>query len=132
MRDVRVETELASDGPFVRADIGLIERVLQNLLENALRYTDDGGRICMRARTAQGNSGRVSVAVEDTGSGIAADALPNIFDRHYQGGAKDLSGRAGLGLAIAKRIVELHGGEIAAESDPGHGTTFEFELPAVP
>ena len=70
--------------------------------------------------------------VEDTGSGIAADALPNIFDRHYQGGAKDLSGRAGLGLAIAKRIGELHAREIAAESDPGHGTTFEFELPAVP
>ncbi len=130
-KHVRVETELVSDGPFVRADIGLIERVLQNLLENALRYTDDGGRIRMRARTAQGRAGRVSVAVEDSGSGIHADALPNIFDRHYQGGGRDSSRRAGLGLAIAKRIVELHGGVIAAESDPAHGTTFWFELPEV-
>lgn len=131
-KHVRVETELSSEGPFVRADIGLIERVLQNLLENALRYTDDGGRIRMRARPVQGKSGKVSVAVEDTGSGISADALPNIFERHYQGGShRDSSGRAGLGLAIAKRIVELHGGVIAAESDPAHGTTFQFELPQV-
>jgi len=130
-KHVRVETELGSTGTFVRADIGLIERVLQNLLENALRYTDDGGRIRMRARLAQGNDSRVAVAVEDTGSGITPDALPNIFDRHYQDRVRDRSGRAGLGLAIAKRIVELHGGEIAAESDPAHGTTFQFELPAV-
>lgn len=130
-KHVLVETEMASGGPFVRADIGLIERVLQNLLENALRYTDDGGRIKMRARPATGNAGKIAVAVEDTGSGIHADALPNVFDRHHHGGKGDSSGRAGLGLAIAKRIVELHGGEIAAASDPARGTTFEFELPQV-
>lgn len=131
-KHVRVETELGGGGPFVHADIGLIERVLQNLLENALRYTGDGGRIRMRVRPSQANEGKVAVAVEDTGAGIDSEALPKIFERHNRAGAdKDATGRAGLGLAIAKRIVELHGGVIAAESDPGHGTTFRFELPSV-
>jgi len=130
-RGVRIETELAAGAPPVWADIGLIERVLENLIDNAIRHSGEGGEIRLSARPA---TGTVEVRVSDTGGGIPPEELPRIFDRHHQvdDPHDDRTGRAGLGLAIAKRILELHGSAIEATSAPGAGTTFAFALPVPP
>jgi len=112
-----------------------ISRVLQNLIENALRHTPAGGQIQLRAEVL---NGMALVSLKDTGEGIAPDDLPRIFDRFYRGdAARSRShphdglerGGAGLGLAIAKGLIEAHGGRIWAESVPGHGTVMKFTLP---
>ena len=123
-----LQAQLADDLPFVWADIGLIERVLDNLLQNALQYTAPGGTITV-ALTLQGSS--VDVQVTDTGYGIPPEDLPYIFDRFYRAaqGPQDTAGGVGLGLAIAKRILELHGSTIAVDSTVHGGTTFTFPLP---
>jgi len=100
--------------------------VLSNLLSNALRHTPSGGRVIVSAEeTDAGRS--VAFAVRDTGSGITTEALPHVFDRFVK--AAD-SGGAGFGLAIARSLVEAHGGAIHADSPPGAGTTMRFVLPA--
>jgi len=108
-----------------------IGRVIQNLIENALRHTPVGGDIQVHA---EAHPGHVLVTVQDTGEGIAPADLPRIFDRFYRGDAarqRDASARngAGLGLAIAKGLVEAHGGRLWAESAPQLGTTMRFTLP---
>lgn len=112
-----------------------IGRVLRNLVENAIRHTPAGGQIELRAEP---RPGAVEVTVRDTGEGIAAADLPRVFERFYRGDAARsrpqageglLSGGAGLGLAIARGLVEAHGGRIWAESGPGQGTTMRFTLP---
>jgi signal transduction histidine kinase len=113
---------------LVRADIGLIERTLTNLLENALAHTSAGGRVELSVRS---HDARVVLRVSDSGSGIAADDLPRIFERFYRADkarSRDSKG-SGLGLAIVKRILELHDSEIRVESELGRGATFWFELP---
>jgi two-component system OmpR family sensor kinase len=119
-----VEPELG----LVCADIGLIERTLTNLLENALAHTPAGGRVELSVRSGDG---RVILRVTDSGSGIAADDLPHIFERFYRADkARSLDGKgSGLGLAIVKRILELHESEIKVESELDRGATFWFELP---
>ncbi|HSD61857.1 MAG TPA: HAMP domain-containing sensor histidine kinase [Burkholderiales bacterium] len=114
--------------PLVLADAGLVERVLENLIENALSYTPEKGRVSVRISPAPRS---VWVSVEDTGCGIPPEDLPRVFDRFYRGekSRHDASGHAGLGLAIARRIVELHGGEISVASLPDAGATFAFALP---
>ena len=126
---LNVENELSS--PFVEADIGLLERVFQNLIENALRYTPVGGTITLAVGDI---AGKVNVRVADTGTGIEPDDLPKVFDWFFRAKQSESPQheRAGLGLAIAKRIVELHGGTLAVSSMPNVGTTFSFDLrPAV-
>lgn len=113
--------------PTAEVDPERIHQVLTNLLANALRYTPRGGTITVRC--AAGNPGTVAVSVEDTGSGIPADALPFIFDRFHK--SADSRG-SGLGLAIARGLVRAHGGEISAQSVPGQGTTVCFTLPLRP
>jgi two-component system OmpR family sensor kinase len=117
--------------PFVNADIGMIERVIENLLENALRYTPAGGSIRL---TLSRKNEDVSFHISDTGCGIPEEDLPHIFDRFYQRDQtqKGKTGYSGLGLAIAKRILELHNKPIHVESTSGFGTTFTFLLPAYP
>jgi signal transduction histidine kinase len=129
-RGLRLETEIPEATPFVAGDIGLMERVLENLIENAIKYTGDGGRIRL---TLIPGSDRVQARVSDTGQGIAAADLEHVFERAYRGaGARsDAPESAGLGLAIVARIVELHGGSIAVESAEHQGTAFTFELPAI-
>jgi signal transduction histidine kinase len=98
--------------------------VIENLIANALRFTPEGGRVLVRC--AREPEGRASVSVSDTGRGIPQEDLPHIFDRFYK--SSDSRGM-GLGLAIARSLVEAHGGEISAESQPGKGTTVRFSLP---
>lgn len=113
------------EGPtVVDADPVRVREVLVNLVANALRYTPAGGSVTIEMR---GAGGHVEVIVRDTGSGIAADAVGGIFDRFSR--STDSPG-AGLGLAIAKGLVEAHGGAIRAESAPGQGTRIVFTLPA--
>ena len=114
--------------PLVVADPALIERVLTNLLTNALRATDAGGTITV---SAEPGSDHVVVAVRDTGRGIAPEYLPRLFEKFGQvPGGKP--GGAGLGLSIARQIVEMHNGRIWVQSEPGRGSTFRFTLPQAP
>jgi len=127
-KQVAVTVNVHPDVQFVHADIGLVERVLDNLIDNALRHTPAGGSISIDVVPMNKH---IRVSVKDTGSGIPANRLPYIFDRfyRYRGNADDSFDGAGLGLAITKRIIELHGSTIEARSDPDAGTTFSFELP---
>jgi predicted ATPase/signal transduction histidine kinase len=125
----RLTLQLDADGEagFVRADIGLIERALENLIENALAYTPAGGRITLAVR-AQGEA--VELRVSDNGIGIPAADLPHVFERFYRvdkARTRQACG-SGLGLAIVKRIVELHGSQIEVHSAEDSGTTFSFAL----
>jgi hypothetical protein len=127
-KSVHLLADFKADLPFVCADIGLIERVFENLIENALRHTPAGGRVAIIPQLSRES---VAVQVQDTGHGIAADDLPHIFDRFYQVSkhCSNPTDGAGLGLAIAKRILELHGSAIEVDSRVNGGTTFTFRLP---
>lgn len=127
-RAIRLQTDLGANTPPVRADIALIQRALANLLDNALRHTPAGGTVKVSLATT-GN--RVRVAVADSGPGIAHDDLPFIFDRFYRGrdDPRAQTDGAGLGLAIVRRILDLHQTTIDVESKPGTGARFAFDLP---
>jgi len=127
-KHIQLRTDLGADLPFVWADIGLIERVLENLIENALRYTPEGGTVTV-ALIEEEN--KIIVQVKDTGCGIPQEEIPYIFDRFYrvEKDRSDGSGGAGLGLAIAKSILELHESHIEVSSTLYVGTTFAFHLP---
>jgi PAS domain S-box-containing protein len=120
--DFKVDAPI--DLPIVSVDRSQVERVLTNLVVNAMRYTRHG-EIRIRAQS-RGNS--VAVSVSDTGTGIPQEYLPHIFDKFVQvpGAA---TGGAGLGLAISRLIVEAHGGQISVQSEPSKGSTFTFTLP---
>jgi signal transduction histidine kinase len=123
-RSVRLDVEPSGPMPRVYGDIRLVERVIENLVANALRHTAEGGRVRVELRS---DDRRVHVRVTDTGSGIPPEELPRIFDRF----SRNRSGGhgSGLGLAISKRAVELHGGTLDVESTPGQGSVFRFDLP---
>jgi two-component system OmpR family sensor kinase/two-component system sensor histidine kinase BaeS len=112
-------------GLQVWGDAGRLDQVLSNLVANALDHTQPGGKIDMRAERHLGGG---VIAVSDTGSGIAAEDLENIFDRFWRGEGRRQTG-SGLGLAIAKHLVQAHRGEISVESRLGEGTTFTIKLP---
>jgi len=118
-------SECAPGLPPVLADRDRLAQVLSNLVGNALKFTPEGGRVAM---AVAGGTGEVLITVSDTGPGIAPEDLPRIFDPYWQAGRTARLG-AGLGLTIAKGIVEAHGGRIWVESRPGEGTTFTFTLP---
>jgi signal transduction histidine kinase len=127
-RQVALRAECArSAAATVHADIGMVERILENLVENALRHTPAGGSVTIELRTE--GTQRPKVAVHDSGQGIQPGDLANIFERYYRADRTKSSSHAGLGLAIARRMVQLHGGELTVQSLPGHGTRFEFDLP---
>jgi signal transduction histidine kinase len=117
----RVRVEVPADVPPVSADRARLERILANLVGNALKYT--AGAVAIAAAHA---GGEVQVSVRDEGPGLSPEDLPRLFDRYWRrGGGEGL----GLGLYIVKKLVEAHGGWIRAESAPGRGSTFTFALP---
>ncbi len=126
-KELRLVADIPTQVPLVLADIALIERVLDNIVVNAIEYTPAGGSISIQVRTT---NGKVIVAIRDQGKGIAKEELPYVFDRFYRGDdVSEDATHAGLGLAIAKRILDLHGSTITVNSEPGQGTAFEFDLP---
>jgi len=125
-KGVRLEVDSEDNLPFIEGDIALIERVLENLITNALQHTPEGGRITVSLRKEDAG---VRIQVEDTGRGIPEKDLPKVFERFYRGDNGARSGQhAGLGLAIARHIVRLHGGVITVSSEPGKGACFTFSL----
>jgi signal transduction histidine kinase len=129
-REARVSLEVSPPDVDVSvyADINLIQRVLENLVGNALKYTPAGGKVSISVKR---NAEAVGVSVADTGSGISQEALPRIFDRFYKANQHDEHGKGsmGLGLAITRRILELHSSEISVVSKERQGTRFHFDLP---
>ena len=125
--DLQVAVE--GDALSIIGDAGRLEQVLTNLVANAVRHTAAGGSIALHA---QGTARGVRIVVQDTGEGIATEDLPFIFDRFWRGDKSRSHSRgagSGVGLAIARRLVEAHGGRIDVESKLGEGTTFVIELP---
>jgi signal transduction histidine kinase len=117
-------------GLVVHADRDRLVQILVNLVDNAVKFTPEGGRIGIEA--GPGPDGRVEIRVRDTGIGIPSTDLPRITERFYRVD-KDRSrevGGTGLGLAIVKHLVQAHGGELHIDSVLGHGTTVSFTLPA--
>ena len=128
---VSLRVDAPVDVPRASGDIALIERVLDNLIENALRYTPRGGHVDLRLSSI---GKHVRIEVQDTGAGMTADQRERVFQRFYRAdpSRKGAGGHAGLGLAIVKSILELHEATIHVASKPGAGTCFWFELPAEP
>jgi signal transduction histidine kinase len=126
---IDLQAVLPEQLPQVYADIGLIERALSNLIDNALRYTPEKGTVKIEIVKADQS---IKVVVADTGSGIQEEELPLIFDRFYrvEKSRARSTGGSGLGLAIAKKILDLHQSSIAVESKVNVGTTFSFNLKA--
>lgn len=127
---IRLSTQIEADLPLIRADGDRLLQVLDNLISNALRHTPPGGQVWCGARRGDGNdTGAVLFTVRDTGEGIASHDLPHIFERLYRADKSRSNGQSGLGLAIARSLVEAHGGRIWAESAPGMGSAFFFTIP---
>lgn len=129
-KGIRVNVLMQADARHVNGDPARLQQVLWNILKNAIKFTPPNGKITLR--TDNPSAGHVRVQIIDTGAGIDLQALPEIFNAFEQGGRRITSryGGLGLGLAIAKTMVELHSGRIEAHSDgPGHGATFTVELP---
>jgi signal transduction histidine kinase len=126
-KGVTLDLQRPEEVPLVSADIGLIQRALQNLIGNALKHTDKDGRVSI---FIEPQTNKVAVRIEDTGCGIPDEDLEQIFDRFYQArnrGEKQTTA-GGLGLSIVKRILELHGSAVSAASTVGEGTVFSFSL----
>ncbi|MFH1639432.1 MAG: ATP-binding protein [Chloroflexota bacterium] len=128
VKGVMVSTDVGDNLPLVNIDAQRISQVLRNLLENAIAYTGGGGSVVV---TAEKQDGLVKVSVTDTGEGIPPESLPYIFERFYRvdKSRTRATGGSGLGLTIARRLVEAHGGTIEAYSEPGKGSRFVFSLP---
>lgn len=125
-RGVELVIDVADDVPPVLVDPTRIGLVFSNLLTNALKFTAPGGRVTVSAAAGDGNDVRFSVL--DTGAGIKREHLPHIFERFFRVPGQSGTTGAGLGLAIAKEVVEAHGGHMGVESEEGIGTTFTFTL----
>ncbi|MFY0569716.1 ATP-binding protein [Archangium lansingense] len=122
---VQLELEAPEALPPVMADRDRLLQVFSNLLGNALKFTPPGGQVRVGAQV---EGGQLCFFVRDTGPGIGPEALTRIFDRFWQGDRKDRRG-AGLGLSIARGLIEAHGGKMRVESEPGRGSTFFFTVP---
>ena len=129
-QEITLEGQVESDVDPILMDTQAIGRVFNNLISNALRHTPRHGRVSVWVRRAGAG---VEVTVSDTGEGIRAQDIPHIFERFYRGDASRSrnrgTGGAGLGLAIARGIVQAHGGDIQVQSEPGKGTQFTFHIP---
>jgi signal transduction histidine kinase len=127
-RGASLSEDTPAEVPTVDGDPDRLRQILHNLIENAILHTPSGGRILIRLR-ADGDW--IHLSVSDTGSGIAADDVPHIFDHFYRGDPARArrTGGSGLGLAMVKSLVEAHGGHVAVDSTGGLGSTFSVTLP---
>ncbi len=128
-KQINLNIKIAEETLFAKGDIGLIERLFENLLGNALKFTPNRGSVDF---FLEGDEERIVVHVRDSGPGIPENEIERIFERFYQG--EENSNRArpgGLGLAIAKRIADLHNGDIKVKSTPGQGAVFTFSFPKI-
>jgi signal transduction histidine kinase len=130
-KNISLELDVAAPLSTIEVDPGRMTQVLTNILDNALRHTPDGGRIILRAKQV---NDQVQIAVQDSGPGIKAEDLDRIFERFYRTDSarqrdSDSSGGSGLGLPIAKSIVQAHGGQLSAESEAGKGLKVIIKLP---
>jgi len=127
-QQISLDIEVDETIPYVNADVSMIERVLDNLIDNSFKHTPKGGCIRLQLSSIKTN---VQLAVSDTGYGIHEEEIPHIFKRFYKKGDShaDIGAGLGLGLAIAARIIELHGGRLSVDSVLHQGTTFQFSLP---
>lgn len=125
--EVQLDLDLHAPETYAYIDVDRVEQILTNLVHNAIRHTEAGGTITIRAV----NEESLHMEVSDTGSGISKEDLPYVFERFYKADKARTRGKGGtgLGLAIVKNIVDAHHGAIAAESEPGQGTTFYIDLP---
>ena len=129
-KGIALRLEPAGALPLIDVDVERMLQVFDNLIINAFRYTPAGGEVTLSTRT---DNQAVLLSIHDNGSGISPEDLPYIFDRFYRGDkSRQDTGESGLGLAIAKSIIEAHGGAITVESTPGQGTTFTVHCPASP
>ncbi|MFZ0280969.1 MAG: HAMP domain-containing sensor histidine kinase, partial [Bacteroidales bacterium] len=126
-KGISLNVFIPKDIPMVEADIWLIDRVLQNLMDNAIKFCSEGDYINIKITLEK--NGRVEISIYDSGEGINPDELPFIFERYYKG--KKYSDGTGLGLAIVKKIIDLHRTDIRVTSSPGKGTSFRFQLPVI-
>jgi signal transduction histidine kinase len=128
-KGVRLTLALPAAPLLVRGDVSRVQRVVANLLDNAIKFTGRGGSVEVSGRS---NGGRVSLAIADTGVGINAEALPRVFERFYRGDASRSTPGHGLGLSLARAIVRAYDGEITVESRAGAGSVFTIVWPAWP
>jgi signal transduction histidine kinase len=129
----RFEWTCAGPGLALHADPDALDRMMKNLISNAVKYSPRGGRVLVSASPAPDRPGMVEVAVEDDGVGIPADQLPRIFDRYVRVGHPDTAAARGLGLGLSlvKALAEAHGGQVEVDSLPGKGSRFRLLLPEV-
>jgi signal transduction histidine kinase len=128
-KKIALGVEIPKDLPYtVEADQALLQQAVYNLVENALKYTPDGGSVTVHL---QCDASTLTFAIEDSGIGIPKSDLPRLFEKFYRGTNREaLQQRGtGLGLAIVKSIAERHGGKVWVESELGHGSTFFLQIP---
>ena len=127
-KHLQLSCDIPEDAPFVNGDIAMIERVLENLIENAIKFSSEGDAVRVTVTPAAGG---LTVQVRDTGPGIAADHIPHLFERFYRvdKSRSEETKSNGLGLAIAHRILQLHHSDIDVQSIPNQGSCFSFDLP---
>lgn len=130
-KGLELRASLGEEARVVAGDPARLRQIVTNLVSNAIKFTERGGRVDV---AVAGRSGEVELRVSDTGAGISDELLPHVFDRFRQGDSSTTRahGGLGLGLAIVKQLVEVHGGHVEARSDgPGHGSTFIVRLPSL-
>lgn len=131
-KNININYDLQHNLPQVYADIGMMERALQNLIENAIKFTPEGGNVLIKLASI---SDKVRFTIKDDGYGINSEDLPNIFDRYGRGKTRSpkesysVSDGLGLGLAIVKKILEVHNLNLTVETSQGKGTAFSFDVP---
>jgi two-component system phosphate regulon sensor histidine kinase PhoR len=125
-QQLTAEKNIDANLPSVQADKRRIRQTIVNLIHNAIKFTNTGGKIMVTTRI---HNGSVTVDISDTGIGIAKRDLPHVFERFYKGDRDRSGGGTGMGLAIAKHVIEAHGGSIWVQSEEGKGSNFSFSLP---
>jgi len=126
-KNIDLTLDTPHDLPLAYADIGMIERVFQNLIDNAIKFTPESGAILIKLNNETNN---IKVSISDSGIGISKEEIAHIYDRFNQGGNNDKKSKGlGLGLAIVKKILEVHEVDIKTTSTPNKGTSFSFDIP---